>query len=79
MRKKMELLASKIDQQVMYFTDNPVNLDGDCCGYKYFLCWANTHAIYKKFKTQAETVDFLQDLIDEKIVESGNCVFTVVK
>ena len=77
MRKRMEKLASKLNNKVMYFTENPFNFGGyeDC---KYFLCWQNTHQVYKAFRTQAECVEFLQELIEEKIVWQGTHGFTVV-
>lgn len=62
----------------MYFTENPVNFNDDYYGYKYFLCWQNTHGIYKAFKTQQECVEELEELIKEKIVWVGSHGFTVV-
>ena len=78
MRKRMEKLASKLNNSVMYFTENPFDFGGyeDC---KYFLCWQNTHHVYKAFRTQAECVEFLEELIEEKIVWQGTHGFTVVK
>lgn len=78
MRKRMEKLASKLNNSVMYFTENPLDFGGyeDC---KYFLCWQNTHKIYRAFKTQAECVECLEDLIKDKIVWQDTHGFTVVK
>ena len=78
MRKKMERLASKLNNNVMYFTENPFNFNGyeDC---RYFLCWQNTHQIYKAFRTQAECIEGLEELMEEKIVWCGSNGFTVIK
>ena len=78
MRKRMEKLASKLNNRVMYFTENQLDFGGyeDC---KYFLCWLNTHKIYRAAKTQAECVECLEDLIEEKIVWEDAHGFTVVK
>ena len=78
MRKKMEKLARQLDNHVMYFTENPVNLSG-YEDYKYFLCWQNTHKIYRAFRTQLECIEGLEELIKEKMVWCGSHVFTVVK
>ena len=78
MRKRMEKLASKLNNSVMYFTENPFDFGG-YEGCKYFLCWQNTHQVYKAFRTQAECVEFLEELIEEKIVWQGTHGFTVVK
>ena len=78
MRKRMEKLASKLNNSVMYFTENPFYFGGyeDC---KYFLCWQNTHKIYRAFKTQAECIECLEVLIENKIVWQDTHGFTVVK
>ena len=78
MRKRMEKLASKLNNSVMYFTEIPFDFGG-CEDCKYFLCWQNTHHVYKAFRTQAECVEFLEELIEEKIVWQGTHGFTVVK
>ena len=52
MRKRMEKLAAKLNNQ-MILTETPVNLDEyDGTSYKYFLCWTVTHNIFKAFQTQ---------------------------
>ena len=78
MRRKMEKLAEKLNARVMYFTESPLNFDGyeDC---RYFLCWQNTHKVYRAFRTQAEAVEGLQELIEEKVVWEGAHGFEVVK
>ena len=79
MRKKMERLASKLNESVMYFTENPINFDGQWDGCKYFLVWQNTHHIYRAFRTQAECIEGLEELIEEKIVWCGSYGFTVIE
>lgn len=79
MRKKMEKLASKLDESVMYFTENPINFDGQWDGCKYFLVWQNTHHIFRGFETQTECVDFLEALIENEIVWCGSYGFKVIK
>lgn len=71
LRTKMEKLADKLNPNVLYFTENPINLDrygDDYYGYRYFLVWQNTHAIFKAFRTQAECVEYLEDLIERKVI-----------
>lgn len=60
MRKRMEKLAAKLNNQ-MVLTETPVNLDEyDGTSYKYFLCWTVTHNIFKAFQTQREVVEFFE-------------------
>ena len=62
MRKKMEKLAAKLNNQ-MVLTEMPVNLDEyDGTSYKYFLCWTVTKNIFEAFKTQREVVEFLENV-----------------
>ena len=71
LRTKMEKLADKLNPNVLYFTENPINLDrygDDYYGCRYFLVWQNTHAIYKAFRTQVECVEYLEDLIERKVI-----------
>lgn len=63
MRKRMEKLAAKLNNQ-MILTEMPANLDlYDGTSYKYFLCWTVTHNIFKAFQTQREVVEFLESAI----------------
>ena len=76
MKKRIEKLASRLNSRVMYFTENPIrpeNTEG-----KYFLCWQNTHTIYKAFKTQQECVECLEEIIDRKIICVAGREFKVV-
>lgn len=78
MRRKMEKLAEQLDGKVMYFTENPFNFYGyeDC---RYFICLQNTHKVYKAFRTQADAVEGLQELIEAGVVWEGSRGFEVVK
>ena len=75
MRRKMEKLAEKLNGNVMYLTENPFGVDigfyDDC---KYFLCWQNTHRVFKAFETQKDPEQLLIDkenvlLLERKIEE----------
>lgn len=61
-RKKMNDLASKL--KTMYLTENPPNLDDKWYGYKYFICFHNTHTIAKAFYNIPDTIEFLNDVIE---------------
>lgn len=76
-KKKLTSLTSKLNKKVIYFTENPFSFDG-YEGYKYFLCWQNTHQIFQAFKTQQECIDVLQNLIKEKTIHVGTREFQVV-
>lgn len=78
MRNKMEKLTKKLNTNVMYFTENPINID-DFYGYRYFLVWQNTHNIFKAFKTQYECIEYLQELVEEKIIWIDGIGFKIVK
>lgn len=63
MRKRMEKLASQLINTQMRLTECPANLDKyDGSAYKYFLEWTDSYKIYKAFKTQAEVIDFLNEV-----------------
>lgn len=79
MRKKMEKLASKLNDKVMYFTENPVKYDDRYYGCKYFLCWQNTRNIFKAFRTQSEAIESLKELIDDPIVWVNGVGFKVIE
>ena len=72
MRKKMEKLVEKL--QTMYFTENPVNLNDVDYGYKYFICFDNTHTVAVKTKTIAEMIEELENIIENGL-RSGNGIF----
>ena len=80
MRRKMEKLAEKLNGNVMYLTENPFGVDigfyDDC---KYFLCWQNTHRVFKAFETQKETVEYLEYLIENPIVELDRGFINVIE
>lgn len=79
MRKKMEKLAEKLNKQVIYFTENPVNLDDKFENCRYFLVWQNTHQFYRGFRTQTECIEALQELIESRIIWSNGYGFVAVK
>ena len=60
--------------KTMYITENPVDLTDDDMGYKYFICFDNTHKIVARCKTQNE----LEIAIDQIIVNGtsdNGCTF----
>jgi hypothetical protein len=75
----MENLARKLNGSAMYFTENPVNYSDAYDGCRYFLCWQNTHKIYAGYKTQAECIEGLEEIIDQKVVYDGSVGFKVVQ
>lgn len=79
MRKKMENLVKKLDNKVMYFTENPLNYNERYEGCKYFLVWQNTHQIYNAYKTQQEVICALESLIEQKIIWIDSHGFKVTK
>lgn len=78
MRRKMEKLAERLNGQVCYFTENPINIE-DYWGFRYFVCWQNTHTIFKAWETQWAAVEGLQELIEEEIYWCGSHGVKVVK
>lgn len=60
-RRKMNELASKLG--TMYLTENPININDEHFGDKYFICFHNTHAIVKSFRNIPNTIEFLEDVI----------------
>ena len=80
MRKKMRNLIDRLNTSMMYFTENPINID-DYWGYRYFLVWQNTHNIYIAFKTQNECIEFLQEIItnSDGIIQIGGTELKIIK
>lgn len=72
MRKKMEQLVKQL--KTMYLTENPVNLSDDDFGYKYFICFHNTHKVVARTRNIPDMVEKLQDII-ENGVSDGNGTF----
>lgn len=72
MRNKMNQLASQL--QTMYLTDCPINFSDDDYGYKYFICFHNTHTVVARTKSIVEMIEILKDIL-ENGVRSGNGVF----
>lgn len=68
MRKKMEKLVKQLNGQVLYFTENPINYDDSWYPCKYFLCFQNSHKIYKGFRTQAECIEELEEILNDGTV-----------
>lgn len=65
MRKKMEKLANQLG--TMYLTENPLNLSDEDYGYKYFICFQNTHAVVARAKSIFEMIEILEDIIENGI------------
>lgn len=75
LRPKMMRLANNVESLIpAYFTENPVNID-DWWGYKYFLCFENTHKVICACKSQADMIEALQDIIEVGGVWDGNYFF----
>lgn len=72
MRKKMEELAEQLG--TMYLTENPVNLSDDDFGYKYFVCFQNTHKVVRRTKNIPDMIEELQDIIENGVTD-GNGEF----
>lgn len=72
MRNKMVKLAKQL--RTMYLTENPVNEDSENYGYRYFICFHNTHTVVARTKSIAEMIEVLQDII-ENGASSGNGTF----
>lgn len=77
MKRKLNSLIEKLNKNVMYLTENPIN--AEYSGYKYFLCWRNANTIYFACKTQIEIIGKLEELIIEKIVCVDSYEFEVIK
>lgn len=78
-RMKMERLASEVCKQLpFYFTENPINfIDGD--RNKYFLCFNGTDNIVRSWRTQAEAIDGLKELLSgEDWIECGSSVYRIM-
>lgn len=74
MRKKMEKLGEQVNDNlggggVVKFTENPVNLQDYG---KYFLEFHNTHKIVRKWDTQAEAIDGLEDIIENGLTDGSH-------
>lgn len=72
MRKKMEELAKKLG--TMYLTENPVNLNDEDHGYKYFICFHNTHTVVVRTKSILGMIEELENII-ENGAKSGSGIF----
>jgi hypothetical protein len=47
----------------------PVNFEDRYIGYKYFICFHNTHKIARAVKTQFELEKELEDIIENGVVD----------
>lgn len=65
MRKKMEKLAKQLG--TMYLTENPINLSDEDYGYKYFICFHNTHKVVRRAKNIPDMIEALQDIIENGV------------
>ncbi|MGL5329832.1 MAG: hypothetical protein ACRDD7_11210 [Peptostreptococcaceae bacterium] len=72
MRNKMEKLAKQLGS--MYLTDSPVNFDDDNYGYKYFICFHNTHKVVFRGRNIPETIEALQNIIENGVCD-GSGIF----
>lgn len=74
----MERLASRLNTDVVYFTEKPFDYSGyeDC---RYFICWQGTNNVLRAYRTQADCIEGLEELIEEKEVCIGSRIFTVIK
>lgn len=61
MRNKLNKLIEQLED--MYLTENPVNLSDDDYGYKYFLCYHNTHSIKIRTKSLKAMIEEVEDII----------------
>lgn len=79
MRKKLKELSEKLNYQVAYLTENPINA-GDNDGMKYFLCFQNTHTIIRAWKTEREAIEDMEQIINEEFIygDNGNMFRVVV-
>ena len=72
-RKKMNELAKQL--RTMYLTESPVNFDDtNSIGYKYFLCFHNTHKIVAKTRNISDMIKKIEDVIENGATD-GNFTF----
>lgn len=71
-REKMETLAEEL--KTMYLTENPVNFNDEDYGYKYFICFHNTHRIIARSKNITDMIDIIKDIIKNGAYVEG-CTF----
>ena len=70
-----KIITEKANQlSSMYVTENPINFTDSEIGYKYFVCFHNTHKIVKRCKTQNELEMELDDIIANGASDNG-CTF----
>jgi len=70
MKKSLEKLIKRMEDGfpgLIYYTDNPINLDNKYFGQKYFIVFQNTHKIYQSFRTLSELEDGIKDIMSEGI------------
>ncbi|BAO04952.1 allergen Asp F3 [Clostridium botulinum B str. Osaka05] len=73
-RKKMEKLAEQL--KTMYLTENPINFNDDRdWGYKYFICFHNTHTVVRRASNIPEMVEVLQDVIKNGVDIDGHIFY----
>lgn len=78
MRRKNGKISRTIKWTGMLFYGKP-NQHWRLFGGRYFVCWQNTHTIFRAWKTQWAAVEGLQELIEEEIVWCGSHGVKVVK
>ena len=66
-RRKMLELADKLPAGIC-FTMHPNDADiDDWWGCKYFVCWSDSMTIWKGFKNIPDTIEFMEDIIENGI------------
>lgn len=71
MRNRIANKMSEVNASY-YFTENPVNRDGDYDN-KYFICINGTHAVIKATKTIREMEEWLDEELQKK--EDEKCIY----
>lgn len=68
-RKKMENLAKEL--KTMYLTENPINFSDEDYGYKYFICFHNTHTVVYRTTNIPDMIEILNDIIKNGVEIDG--------
>ncbi|EKS4345202.1 hypothetical protein QB607_003206 [Clostridium botulinum] len=72
-RKKMETLARQL--RTMYLTENPVNINEDDYGYKYFICFHNTHTVVYRATNISDMIEALEAIIENGAESDGHIFY----
>ncbi len=68
-RNKINKLANQL--KTMYVTENPFNINDRYYGYKYFICFHNTHKIYAAYKNQDDLINELEYILENGTTDGG--------